>query len=310
MSYAEPDFHGTSRFEIRRHLGTGGMGAVYQAYDCDRKEDVALKTVLRADPTAVYLFKREFRNLADVAHPNLVNLYELLYEEGHWFFTMELLDGVDFLAYVRSGAAHSGRRRPEERPAAATTAVDLTGPADPVQAVAAPAVSPTQLERLRFSIRQLAEGLATLHDKGYLHRDLKPSNVMVTRAQRVVILDFGLSGELTPEDDNGVRAVHRHAHLHGARAGTSHQRDARQRLVRRRRDDLRGADGEGALRRELRRGPDSQEPDGCAATPASWWLACRRISTSCAQRCFVATRPRVRPCTRSSICCASRRTRR
>ena len=82
--------------------------------------------------------------------------------------------------------------------------MDLTGPADLVQAVAAPAVSPTQLERLRFSIRQLAEGLATLHDKGYLHRDLKPSNVMVTRAQRVVILDFGLSGELTPEDDNGV----------------------------------------------------------------------------------------------------------
>ena len=106
--------------------------------------------------------------------------------------------------------------------------MDLTGPADLVQSVAAPAVSPTQLERLRFSIRQLAEGLATLHDKGYLHRDLKPSNVMVTRAQRVVILDFGLSGELTPEDDNGVRAVHWHAHLYGSRAGTSHQRHARQ----------------------------------------------------------------------------------
>ena len=202
MAYGELDFHGTHRFEIRRHLGTGGMGAVYQAYDRERKEDVALKTVLRADPTAVYLFKREFRNLADVAHPNLVNLYELLYEEGHWFFTMELLDGVDFLAYVRAGTAHSGRRRPEDRPDAATTAVDLTGPADPVQVVAAPAVSPVQLERLRFSIRQLAEGLAALHDKGYLHRDLKPSNVMVTRAQRLVVLDFGLSGELTPDDDS------------------------------------------------------------------------------------------------------------
>ena len=151
MAYGELDFHGTHRFEIRRHLGTGGMGAVYQAYDRERKEDVALKTVLRADPTAVYLFKREFRNLADVAHPNLVNLYELLYEEGHWFFTMELLDGVDFLAYVRAGTAHSGRRRPEDCPDAATTAVDLTGPADPVQVVAAPAVSPVQLERLRFS---------------------------------------------------------------------------------------------------------------------------------------------------------------
>jgi len=203
MSYAEPDFHGTSRFELRRHLGTGGMGAVYQAYDRERKEDVALKTVLRADPTAVYLFKREFRNLADVAHPNLVNLYELLYEEGHWFFTMELLDGVDFLTYVRSGAGRSGRRRPEERTEAATTGIDLTGPSDPQQTVATPAVAPDQLDRLRFSIRQIAEGLATLHERGYIHRDLKPSNVMVTRVQRVVILDFGLSGELTPDDDNG-----------------------------------------------------------------------------------------------------------
>jgi serine/threonine protein kinase len=171
------------------------MGTVYQAYDRQRKEEVALKTLLRADPTAIYLFKREFRTLADIVHPNLVSLYELLYEEGHWFFTMELLDGVDFLTYVRAGVG----RRPASVSTddTATTAVELTHAVDRSPIAVEPALGPAQLERLRAALAQLAEGLTALHDSGYLHRDLKPSNVMVTVAQRLVILDFGLSSRLS-----------------------------------------------------------------------------------------------------------------
>ncbi|HXW06829.1 MAG TPA: protein kinase [Vicinamibacterales bacterium] len=196
-TYSRPDFRGTSRFELRRHLGTGGMGAVYQAYDRDRKEDVALKTLIRADPTALYLFKREFRNLADVVHPNLVSLYELLFEDGHWFFTMELLDGVDFLTYVQSGVTPPERRRIASLGEMQTTAVELSGPAEAYRPTYAPAVSPPQIQRLRVALGQIAEGLGALHDKGYMHRDLKPSNVLATVGHRVVILDFGLSGPLS-----------------------------------------------------------------------------------------------------------------
>ena len=178
------------------------MGTVYQAYDRQRKEEVALKTLLHADPTAIYLFKREFRTLADIVHPNLVGLYELLYEEGHWFFTMELLDGVDFLTYVRAGV--------EQRVASvstgdtATTAVELTRAVDRSQVAVEPALAPLQLQRLRAALAQLAEGLTALHDRGYLHRDLKPSNVMITVAQRLVILDFGLSSRVSGRREEEV----------------------------------------------------------------------------------------------------------
>src|SRR4051794_1951695 len=78
----------TPRFEIRRRIGAGGMGAVYEAYDRQRDMRVAIKTLLHLDPLALYRFKNEFRALADITHENLVRLYELVNEGRDWFFTM------------------------------------------------------------------------------------------------------------------------------------------------------------------------------------------------------------------------------
>src|ERR1700683_2605726 len=82
----------SKRFTIRRKLGEGGMGIVYEAFDEERRATVALKTLNRFDGAALARFKREFRALQGIAHPNLVALDELIFENEQWFFTMELLE--------------------------------------------------------------------------------------------------------------------------------------------------------------------------------------------------------------------------
>jgi len=78
----EVDFGGTERFSIRRRLGAGGMGVVYEAFDRTRRSRVALKTLRHLDGASVLRFKNEFRALADLAHPNLIRLGELFCENG------------------------------------------------------------------------------------------------------------------------------------------------------------------------------------------------------------------------------------
>src|SRR5271169_2048962 len=99
------EFGGTPRFRIERPIGSGGMGVVYEATDTSRGARVALKTLRNLDASSIIRFKAEFRALADLHHENLVRFGELGVEESQYFFTMELLHGVDFLSYVRPGIA-------------------------------------------------------------------------------------------------------------------------------------------------------------------------------------------------------------
>ena len=143
------------RFTLVRRLGAGGMGVVYETYDQERGELVALKTMRRVDPTALVRFKQEFRSLSDITHPNLVNLYELFAVEDRWFFTMELVEGCDFVSYVKS------RPEPVSFRVAPRRSVDdkAAGPgAWPAQESESRQTRFFDEARLRDALSQLAEG--------------------------------------------------------------------------------------------------------------------------------------------------------
>jgi serine/threonine protein kinase len=219
MAEAARDFVGTERFSLRRKLGAGGMGVVYEVHDRLMNKTVALKTLSHTDPEQIYRLKREFRTLADVSHPNLAALYELMSEGRHWFFTMELIKGVTFTRYVRSEMTKEFAERlstPQKQPAADSEAetiefalTDRSLEADEIsnaverrQEIASYHL--LDESRLRSALRQLAEGVHHLHESGKLHRDIKPSNVLVTSEGRVVILDFGLVEDVEPANRDSL----------------------------------------------------------------------------------------------------------
>ncbi len=191
------DFQGTERYELIRQLGGGGMGLVYEVADREHGgRRVALKQLRQSDGAALMRLKREFRSLADIRHPNLAALYELVVEPETAFFTMELVEGTTFRRWV---ADTISSRRPIARDAPTQDLVAPVARADAPTVVARPAPKaqdPLDVPRLRSGLRQLALGVHAIHSAGQLHRDLKPSNVMVTPEGRIVILDFGLARDL------------------------------------------------------------------------------------------------------------------
>jgi serine/threonine protein kinase len=101
---------GGGRFDVRGTLGSGSAGVVYRVFDRQLQREVALKLLRRASGRELYRFKKEFRALADIVHPNLVALHELHAADGEWYFTMELIEGVSFIDWVRPSAEYGAAR--------------------------------------------------------------------------------------------------------------------------------------------------------------------------------------------------------
>jgi hypothetical protein len=177
------------------------MGVVYEAIDRDRQSRVALKTLSALDADAILRFKKEFRSLQDIQHENLVDLGELLEEDGQLYFTMELVRGIDFIEYVRPRAvgSQSSTRSRSASPANATMPVSSEAERAPAWHWLERNGERFDEERLRAAFAQLASGLVAIHAANKVHRDIKPSNVLVTPEGRVVILDFGLVVDIARE---------------------------------------------------------------------------------------------------------------
>jgi serine/threonine protein kinase len=154
------------KLEILGRVGRGGMGVVYQARQRALDRVVALK-ILHPDLAKregfAERFEREARSLALLDHPHIVRMYEAGNEGGLYYLMMEFVDGSDLRNVMNQG------------------------------------VPPQTALRL---VQEISDALEYAHGKGVVHRDIKPENILVDRAFRAKIVDFGLA-KLLAESELG-----------------------------------------------------------------------------------------------------------
>src|SRR5688500_18243210 len=147
-----------AHYEITNHLGTGGMGEVYQGSDTKLGRSVAIKFLPEAfshDSERVARFQREARVLASLNHPNVAAIYGVEEVDGRHFLVMELVPGETLEERIRRG--------------------------------------PLPLGEALVVARQIAAALEEAHEARIVHRDLKPANIKITADDKVKVLDFGLA---------------------------------------------------------------------------------------------------------------------
>src|SRR4051794_31456927 len=156
------DIDKLGKYEIRRELGRGAMGVVYEGYDPLIKRSVALKTI-RADQlagenaeTVVARFRREAQAAGRLSHPNIVSIYDFGEEGGVWYIAMEYVEGRELKDYFQA----------DER-FATTDIVRIMG--------------------------QMLDALGYSHRAGVIHRDIKPANVILLRDGSIKVADFGIA---------------------------------------------------------------------------------------------------------------------
>ncbi len=161
-------------YTLRRQIGRGGMGVVYEAWQNSVDRRVALKVLpagIAADNKAFMRFMREARAAAQLNHRNVVAVYAMGQEEKAPYFAMEYIEG-ETLAQLIPRLKHA---EPESDTPFGTK--ECAGYFEAVAQVFA----------------DVTDGLQHAHAKGVVHRDIKPSNLILDQAGRLRILDFGLA---------------------------------------------------------------------------------------------------------------------
>lgn len=151
------------RYEIISKVGTGGMADVYKARDHKLNRLVAVKVLkpeFRDDKTFIAKFQKEAQAAAGLAHPNIVNVYDVGDDEGVNFIVMELVEGITLKDYIKK----KGKLSVKE-----ATSIAI----------------------------QVSLGLEAAHNRNIVHRDVKPQNIIISTDGKVKLSDFGIARAVT-----------------------------------------------------------------------------------------------------------------
>lgn len=168
MSETQPGSRIGSRFgpyQLRRLLGRGGMGEVYEAYDTVKDRVVALKLMseqVSSDDSFRRRMQREARTAGRLQEPHIVPIHDFGEVDGQVFIDMRLIEGRDVGTVLSRG-----------------------GPLPPPRAVAI--------------VEQVAAALDAAHRAGVIHRDIKPENILLAEGDFAYLVDFGIAAAATDE---------------------------------------------------------------------------------------------------------------
>lgn len=181
----------SDRYEIIEKVGSGGMADVYKAKDQRLNRFVAikiLKSEFSADKKFVGKFRGEAQSAAGLSHPNIVNVYDVGEDEGLYYIVMELVEGITLKSFIE----RKGR-------------LDVK-------------------EAIGISI-QIAMGMEAAHNNGIVHRDIKPQNIIISKAGKVKVTDFGIAKATSSNTitSNAMGSVH-YISPEQARGGYSDER--------------------------------------------------------------------------------------
>ncbi|MCI0414157.1 serine/threonine protein kinase, partial [bacterium] len=147
------------RYQILKEIGRGGMGIVFQAYDKQLKEQVAIKIlspVLSNDPDAIERLMREVSSARRVTHPNVIRIHDISEHNDLHFISMEFFEGMSLKDYIKK-------------------------------------IGPLSLMHALNIALQICDGLEAAHRQGIVHRDLKSQNIIISSSSQIKIIDFGLA---------------------------------------------------------------------------------------------------------------------
>lgn len=167
----------SGRYEVTELLGRGGMSSVYAGNDPNLRRKVAIKVIhphLSEDPQFISRFEEEAAAVAQLKHPNIIQVFDFNHDDETYYMVLEYVPGVTLQEHLEKIVGDGGTMGTAEA---------------------------------REIVAKVCDALEYAHQRGMIHRDIKPANIMITDAGQVILMDFGVAKMIGGKQHTATGAV-------------------------------------------------------------------------------------------------------